>query len=132
MKTFLMYPDRDFDLERLLPPNHQALIQDLELETLFQAMSRGDDFILDVSNKAILFSLDDLAIIHYRQKILQDCFKNPEIVRDIYRISLEAIANKRRSWMGIYSSYPSGILSNAINMVEMLVLWEYKGYTHIW
>lgn len=121
MKTFLMYPDRDFDLERLLPPNHQALIQDLELETLFQAMSRGDDFILDVSKKAILISLDDLAIIHYRQKILQDCFKNPEIVRDIYRISLEAIANKRRSWMGIYSSYPSGILSNAINMVEMFM-----------
>ncbi|MFO7681693.1 MAG: DNA mismatch repair protein MutS [Chloroflexota bacterium] len=121
MKTFLMYPDRDFDLERPLPPNHQALIQDLELETLFQAMSREDDFILDVSKKAILFSLDDLAIIHYRQKILQDCFKNPEIVRDIYRISLEAIANKRRSWMGIYSSYPSGILSNAINMVEMFM-----------
>jgi hypothetical protein len=44
MKAFLMYKDRDFDLKRKLPSNEQALIQDLELNTLFNAMAQGDTF----------------------------------------------------------------------------------------
>ena len=41
MKAFLLYKDQDFDLQRKLPSNELALTQDLELETLFNAMSRG-------------------------------------------------------------------------------------------
>jgi hypothetical protein len=42
MKAFLMFRDRDFDLKQPLPPNADALVQDLELETLFGAMAAGD------------------------------------------------------------------------------------------
>ncbi len=38
MKAFLLYKDQDFDLQRKLPSNELALTQDLELETLFNAM----------------------------------------------------------------------------------------------
>lgn len=121
MKAFLLYPDQDFAGERPLLPHHQALIQDLELNTLFQAMSRGDSFIADVCQKAILSSLSDLNIIRYRQDILRDCLNNADIIRAIYQIPIEAQKNKRRGWMGIYTSYPSGILSSAVQMVEMFM-----------
>ena len=49
MKAFLMFRDRDFDLNQPLPPNADALVQDLELETLFGAMAAGDPLIHDVS-----------------------------------------------------------------------------------
>jgi len=39
MKAFLMYRDRDFDLEQEPPPGAQDLVQDLELEVLFKAMA---------------------------------------------------------------------------------------------
>ena len=39
MKAFLMFRDRDFDLKQPLPSNADALVQDLELETLFGAMA---------------------------------------------------------------------------------------------
>ncbi len=42
MKVFLMYEDSDFDLDRSQPGNENELTQDLELETLLRAMSRGD------------------------------------------------------------------------------------------
>ena len=42
MKAFLMYKDQDFDLQRQLPSNEQALTQDLELNTLFHAMALGE------------------------------------------------------------------------------------------
>ena len=36
MKVFLMYKDRDFDVQQELPWNEPELTQDLELDTLFQ------------------------------------------------------------------------------------------------
>ena len=49
MKAFLMHPDRDFDFERELPANHEALIQDLELDTLLATMAAGDRFMFEVA-----------------------------------------------------------------------------------
>jgi hypothetical protein len=46
MKAFLMHKDRDFDRKQALPPNEPALSQDLELNTLLNAMARGDDLAL--------------------------------------------------------------------------------------
>ncbi len=83
MKAFLMYPDRDLDLEQPLPVNEQALTQDLELDTLFQVMAQGDKFIFDVVRRVVLTGTDDLGVICYRQEILQDCLANAAVVRAI-------------------------------------------------
>ncbi|MBK8985070.1 MAG: DNA mismatch repair protein MutS [Chloroflexi bacterium] len=121
MKAFLMFPEQDFDWQRPLLPHHQPLIQDLELNTLFQAMAQDDDYIFEVSKKAVLASTRDVDVIRYRQSILQDCLNNTAVVRAIYQIPIEAILNKRRGWMGIYTSYPSGILNSAVEMVQMFM-----------
>ena len=55
MKAFLMYRDRDFDLQRATPANEVVLTKDLELDTLFSAMAEKDPFILEVTKKAILW-----------------------------------------------------------------------------
>ena len=54
MRAFLMYRDRDFDLKTDLPWNAAELTQDLELETLFRAMSGGDPFLLEVAKTSCL------------------------------------------------------------------------------
>lgn len=54
MKAFLMFRERDFDLQGPLPPNEQALTQDLELTRLFQAMAEGDKFLFEVARVAVL------------------------------------------------------------------------------
>ena len=70
MKVFLMYPDRDFEPvqksspeQRLvprqkLPGSEPRLIQDLELNTLLNAMALNDEFLFNVAKQAILSSLD--------------------------------------------------------------------------
>lgn len=121
MRVFLMHRDQDFDLQQPLLIQEPALAQDLELETLFSAMAGGDRFLFDVAKKAIFSGLVDLDTILYRQAILQDCLKHPAVIRDIYQILLEAIEKKRRSWMGIYSRAPSGILRSSVEMVQMYV-----------
>jgi hypothetical protein len=41
MKAFLLYRDQDLDPQASLLPNAPALIQDLELGTLLEAMALG-------------------------------------------------------------------------------------------
>ena len=126
MKVFLMYPDRDFDIERELPSIDKDLAQDLELDTLFGAMAQGDKFLFKVAQQAVFSSLDErpmqaLVCIRYRQEILQDCLRHPEVIRQIYRIPIQSMQNKQRRWMGILTNYPSGILSGAREMLIMFV-----------
>ena len=121
MKVFLMYPDRDFETEWEFPSHRMDLVQDLELNTLFGAMAQGDKFLFKVAQQAVLSSLDEPDAIRYRQEILQDCLKHPEVIRQMYRIPMQSIENKQRHWMGVFTRYPSGILSGAREMLVMFV-----------
>jgi DNA mismatch repair ATPase MutS len=121
MNVFLMYPDRDFTPDQELPSNDAALIQDLELNALFEAMAQGDRYLFEVANQVVLSSLDAPDPIRYRQEILQDCLRNPQVIRQIYQIPIQALETKQRLWMGIFTRSPSGILSSARTMLEMYV-----------
>ncbi len=120
MKAHLMYRDRDFNMERKLPSNEPALTQDLELNTLFRAMSGDDKLLLQVAKQAVVSGLqDNLETILYRQAVLKDCLRNESVVKDIYNIAVEAIEDKRTHWLGVFSRYPSGILYEAVRLLRM-------------
>lgn len=122
MKAFLMYKDHDFDLQQKLPSNEQSLTQDLELNTLFNAMALGNKFLFEVANKAVLSGLNnDLDTILYRQNILKDCLKNSFIIRDIYTIATESIENEKKTYLGFFSKYPAAILHRSIEVLQMFV-----------
>lgn len=121
MKAFFMYRDHNFDLQQKLPPNEHALTQDLELDTLFNAMALGDNFLFEVAKKAVLYSLNDVDTILYRQNILKDCLKNPSIVREIYDIAVEAIEKEKRSYFGFFTKYPAAILDSSIEVMQMFM-----------
>ncbi len=121
MKAFLLYKNQDFDIQGSLPSNEQSLTQDLELNTLFNAMARGDKYLFDVVRRVILTGSDDLDTINYRQDVLKDCLKNPEVIRQLYQIPIDSIENRQRHWLGVFSSYPAGILSGANDLMEMFL-----------
>jgi len=122
MKVFLMHRDHNFELERKLPPNEQALAQDLELGVLLNAMAGDDKFLLEVTRKAILSSLVDLDQILYRQSTLKDCLKNPHVVRDIYRVAVETTTGEKGIW-GWYNPYNSTdqILGRSVKVLTLCV-----------
>ncbi len=123
MKVFLMSKNHDFDIQCKLPWNEQTITQDLELNTLCNAMASGDEFLFNVVSKAILTGLyNDVDTILYRQNILKDCLKNVSIVKDIYNIAIEAIEKKKKSYWGVFSkSYPTSILYGATEVMPMFV-----------
>ncbi|MGC2051218.1 MAG: DNA mismatch repair protein MutS, partial [Methylovirgula sp.] len=133
MKAFLLFKDRDFDAKCALPWNEQVLTQDLELDTLFGGMARGDKFLFDVARAAVLRGLgNDLDTILYRQNILWDCLRNPAVARALYDVAVAAIEGEKGSYWSFFGSkYPGGILHRAIESLQMFVtmLKRLKGIT---
>jgi DNA mismatch repair ATPase MutS len=117
-----MFRDHDFDLQQKIPWNEEALIQDLELNTLFNAMSRGDNFLFEVAKKAVLSGLcNDIDTILYRQSILKDCLNNSTIIRDIYNIAVEGIECRKKSYFSIFDKYPSSILYSSRELLQLFM-----------
>jgi hypothetical protein len=121
MKVFLMFRDRDFSLEEGVPANTPELIQDLELDTLFRAMAAGDDFLLQVAKSSVLPSLRDRESILYRQEILADCLGFPEIARELYAISADAIEREKHIWGWLSLSSPDSLLHRSIEALGLFL-----------
>lgn len=121
MKVFLLYRDHDFDPEQPLPPQAAELTQDLALDTLFDAMSKGDKFLRQVAQRVLFAGADDPETVLYRQAILRDALDNPALVRQIYQITLEVQERKRRNWLGVYGRSATSVLSGAVELLQMFV-----------
>ena len=121
MKALLMYQDRDFDPQASLATNAEALAQDLELDTLFQAMSAGDEFLFGVARTAVLRSIVEPDTILYRQHILADCLEHPKTVRDMYGLAVEAVERERKVWGWMSARYPEGTLHRSIEVLKLFM-----------
>ena len=121
MRVLLMYRDRDFK-ESEIPENSEDLINDLGLDVIFDHMSKGDQYVLDVSKVVLLNPLTDKETIVYRQEIMKDALENPEIVRNLYQMTIEVEESKREKWWGIFGwKTPTNVLSGARRTLEALL-----------
>jgi DNA mismatch repair ATPase MutS len=123
MKAHLLFNDRDVDVGVDLPANHETLVQDLELATLLNAMAAGDKFLLDVSKRVLLSSVDDIEVIVYRQRVLADCLAHPDVIRDMYAVAVGALEDRQGIWGSYGNSFqsPSSNLSGAVRQLEVYV-----------
>jgi len=122
MKVYLMYKDRDFEKDTQIPKNADTITKDLGLDVILEAMAKGDKLVYDVARKAIFLSLTDLKEILYRQEIIKDSINNPDVVRSLYDVAVEAI-KKQRDWyfFGISTMSISSLMSSSVNVLQMFV-----------
>ncbi len=102
MKVHLMSSDRDFDPDRLpdpLAPETADLVQDLQLDVLFDAMAGGDAFVRQIVRAAVLDPIDDAGSIQHRLDVLSDLADRPRVARDLYDIAGRALARPRSIWL---------------------------------
>lgn len=121
MKAHLLFRNRDLDPQAPLPWGSDALFQDLELETLYGAMAQGDAFIFETVKHVTLTACEnDLDTIHYRQDILRDCLRHPEVVRELYAIAVEAVVREKKHYLGTLTHYPDWVLRWSVEVMETL------------
>ena len=123
MKVFLMYPDRDFDMNAAPPlSNARDLMDDLELPTLVQAMAGEDEFLSTVARAALLGAVRaNKETVEHRQAVLRDALAHADVVRQLYQLSMDALESKKKSYWGIGLHYPLAILHGSMEVIEILI-----------
>jgi MutS domain V len=123
MKVHLAYRDQDFDLERELPATAQTLSEDLDLNTLLAVMAQGDPYLFKVAQVALFHSITDPQQIVYRQDILRDCLEHPDYARELYALTVDALAAEKSIRFGIVgmlsSQYPDSTLHGAVEVLKL-------------
>jgi DNA mismatch repair ATPase MutS len=119
MKVWLMHEGRDFDPHAALPANVTDMEQDLGLEVLFETMAAGEPFLWEVSRQAVLGSMRDPAAILYRQEILVDAMAYPDVVRQLYTLSVEAIEREKHVWGWMTTRYPNDLLHRSVEVLQI-------------
>jgi len=127
MKARLLDREGDFDWSAALPWNEEALRADLVLDTLFEAMARGDARIGEAAKKVILAAVTgDADLILYRQSVLQDCLDHAALARELYAIATEAMETEKKHYLGTLARYPHWVLSDAIQQMEAFLTFLVK------
>lgn len=120
MKVFLMHRDRDVELEPARPANTDALVQDLELDTLFDAMAGGDAYLRERAKNVILAGLTEPEDVLYRQHVLADCLAQPAVVRQLYRLAVEGVDTKQKARLFWFRDSPDTKLHKSLAILELL------------
>ncbi|WP_237478619.1 MutS-related protein [Lichenibacterium dinghuense] len=121
MQALLLHPDRDFDWKRPDPPGTGDLVRDLGLSTLVEAMAKGDERLREAARGVLLAGTADLATIRHRQDVVRDCLAHPDLVRDLYALTIDAIETERKSAIGAFFRSPGMVLSRSIELMGELV-----------
>jgi len=100
--------------------NSEDLKQDLELNTLLDAMAGGDAYLRAQAERALLSTLAEPQAILYRQDVLRDCLEHPETVRDLYALAIDALESKQKTRHFWFRDSPEQLLQKSLRMLELL------------
>lgn len=122
MNVNLLYKDKDIGLSESLLWNADALMKDLSLSTIFDAMACENDFERNIAKRVILSSnRNDINTILYQQHILKDFISHPQELSALYDIVTEAILIKKNNRFFLLSPNPSFMLySEALLILDII------------
>ncbi|MGV8979144.1 MAG: MutS-related protein [Cellulomonas sp.] len=121
MKVRLMFPDHDVDTASPEMPSAATTVPDLELDTLWDAMSGGDAFVRDVVRAATLRPLQGVDVILHRQAVLDECRRDPSLLEALDEVAGRAVTVERRASTWIFDRSPTMSLTYAVSVLGLLV-----------
>lgn len=121
MKPLLMFKDRDFGLLTERSDQQQALVQDLELDTLFHVMADGDELVQAAAESALIGAPgNSLGTILHRQAVWADCRRNPGLIRELYGLANEVIRVDKQSYRRVFQ-WSGAILSESAEVLQKFI-----------
>lgn len=120
MKAYLMFRDKDFNIEAEPCFDKDTLAADLELNRILSCMAQRDELISASCSSAVFCPLQSTEEIRYRQEILRDAFRNPSAVRQLYETTVETEKKRRSSWHWLSpSACLSSNFSSAVDLLKI-------------
>ena len=121
MKVFLLHSDSDIDLESPLPAQMETVSADLGAATVLDAMAAGDTYLRGVAERVLFQSLTTPAAIRYRQAVLTDSLRNPDLIRDLYALAVRGVETRRDARFFWFRDAPSSLVQKSVGMLDRLL-----------
>ena len=119
MNVHLLHADRDLDLE-VAPVQHaEALSDDLGLDVLLDRMADGDQRIRAACRTVLLAGLRDAHEVRYRQAVVADALRAPEVVAELYEVIVAGLDIAKRSYSGLFRDAPDAIVRRAVERLKV-------------
>jgi hypothetical protein len=99
-------------------PSVRALVQDLELATLIDAMAAGDAFVGGVAEHVLLEPLAEPSEIRYRHDVLHDCLAHPDAIRELYALATASIERAHKVSWGFMPRRPEAIVRHSHDLLQ--------------
>jgi hypothetical protein len=117
------YHDRPVSEWSALPRNARELCDDLQLETLFEALSGGDDCIYLIARRELLNATrNTTATIRHRRRIVRDTIANPDLVRSLYVTASNALRESGKPHLDqAIADHPERAIAWAAEVLAVLV-----------
>ena len=119
MRPGLLFPNQDLDLDALPGPD-ATLVADLGLERLYAAMSGGDRLLDQVVRRVLTSPLGSVEEVRHRQASVADALANPDAVRELYAVAVDAIEAERRVW-GDSMRNPELVLARSTEVIGLFL-----------
>lgn len=119
MKAHLLFPNDDLDLSIEQPAHQDDLDRDLGIDVVIEAMADGDQWFAQIARLVLTDSLSDPSTVAYRQQVLQDCLRCPELIRELYDLSVSALLQQRKVWRA--GHHPDSVLHGAVQSIELFI-----------
>jgi hypothetical protein len=96
-------------------------MQDLELDVLLRAMAGEDALLYRVAHQGVLRSLTLPEQVVYRQQVLTDCLAQPQTIRTMYDLAVQAKEGEGRLHRQLWQGWPDAILQRSVQVLEFFV-----------
>ncbi|CDF58626.1 MutS-related protein [Thermobrachium celere] len=121
MKVNLMFRNKDFVVKSESDSIIDTLANDLGFKYIISNMSQGDKIISNACTTALFNPLQSIDEICYRQENLIDALRKPDVIRQLYDITIETEKKRKNSFYWLSSSYISSVYSNAIGLLKIYI-----------
>jgi len=119
VNVHLLHPDRDLDLEVVLAQHSEALSDDLGLDVLLDRMADGDERIRAACRSVLLSGLRDVDEVRYRQAVVADALRAPEVFAQLYEAIVAGLDLAKRSYSGLFRDAPDAIVRRAVERLQV-------------
>ncbi|MFF5083205.1 hypothetical protein ACFY36_39690 [Actinoplanes sp. NPDC000266] len=99
----------------------ESVAEDLGLSTVIDAMAAGDPDIAGAARRVLLSGPIDPAGVAYRQDILDDCVREPELGRELYELAGRALEAQRAAARAVFFDTPETLLNQATATLSSFV-----------
>ena len=120
MRVNLLYKDRDFNWEREDSLLDKEIIEDLDLDILWEVASSRDKDIRDCFRKVVMESLYTKEEILYRQSILEEFIRDRLTFDELEEISTLVYEELKKVWFYI-SDQPTLLVHRSVSILKIVL-----------